>query len=41
MSLFVARNDGEHYGELILYQMPKSKTRIRTYAGGSADRPEP
>lgn len=26
MSLFVARNDGEHYGELVLYQMPKSKT---------------
>jgi uncharacterized membrane protein (UPF0182 family) len=23
--LFVARNDGEHYGELILYQLPKSK----------------
>ncbi len=22
----VARNDGEHYGELILYQFPKSKT---------------
>ena len=26
MGLFVARNDGENYGELILYQMPKSKT---------------
>lgn len=25
MSLFVARNDGEHYGELVLYQLPKSK----------------
>lgn len=25
MGLFVARNDGENYGELILYQMPKSK----------------
>ena len=25
MGLFVARNDGDHYGELILYQMPKSK----------------
>lgn len=24
--LLVARNDGEQYGELILYQMPKSKT---------------
>ncbi|MDR1136547.1 MAG: UPF0182 family protein [Clostridiales Family XIII bacterium] len=23
--LLVARNDGEHYGELILYQLPKSK----------------
>ncbi len=23
--LMVARNDGEHYGELILYQLPKSK----------------
>ena len=26
MGLFVARNDGENYGELILYQMPKSQT---------------
>ncbi len=26
MGLLVARNDGENYGELILYQMPKSKT---------------
>ncbi|MDR2610243.1 MAG: UPF0182 family protein [Clostridiales Family XIII bacterium] len=25
MALFVARNDGEHYGELIAYQLPKSK----------------
>lgn len=25
-ALMVARNDGEHYGELILYQFPKSKT---------------
>ncbi|MDR0357831.1 MAG: UPF0182 family protein [Clostridiales Family XIII bacterium] len=25
-ALLVARNDGEHYGELILYQMPKGKT---------------
>jgi len=25
MSLLVARNDGEHYGELVLYQLPKSK----------------
>jgi uncharacterized membrane protein (UPF0182 family) len=25
MGLLVARNDGEHYGELILYQLPKSK----------------
>ena len=25
MGLFVARNDGENYGDLILYQMPKSK----------------
>jgi uncharacterized membrane protein (UPF0182 family) len=24
--LLVARSDGEHYGELILYQMPKTKT---------------
>jgi uncharacterized membrane protein (UPF0182 family) len=23
--LLVARNDGEHYGELVLYQLPKSK----------------
>ena len=26
MGLFVARNDGGNYGELILYQMPKSQT---------------
>lgn len=26
MGLLVARNDGENYGELVLYQMPKSKT---------------
>ena len=26
MGLMVARNDGEHYGELVLYQMPKSRT---------------
>lgn len=26
MGLLVARNDGDNYGELILYQMPKSKT---------------
>lgn len=26
MGLMVARNDGDNYGELILYQMPKSKT---------------
>lgn len=26
MGLMVARNDGENYGELILYQMPKSRT---------------
>lgn len=26
MGLFVARNDGENYGDLILYQMPKSQT---------------
>ena len=25
MGLLVARNDGEHYGHLVLYQMPKSK----------------
>ena len=25
MGLLVARNDGEHYGELVLYQLPKSK----------------
>jgi len=25
MALLVARNDGEHYGELVLYQLPKSK----------------
>ena len=25
-ALMVARNDGEHYGELVLYQFPKSKT---------------
>lgn len=25
MSLLVARNDGEHYGELVLYQLPKNK----------------
>ena len=25
-ALMVARNDGDHYGELILYQFPKSKT---------------
>ena len=25
-ALFVARNDGEHYGELVLYQFPKSRT---------------
>src|SRR5699024_8489784 len=25
-ALMVARNDGEHYGELILYSFPKSKT---------------
>lgn len=25
-ALLVARNDGEHYGELVLYQFPKSKT---------------
>ncbi|MDD6042759.1 MAG: UPF0182 family protein [Eubacteriaceae bacterium] len=25
-ALMVARNDGEHYGELILYTLPKSKT---------------
>ena len=26
MGLLVARNDGENYGNLVLYQMPKSKT---------------
>ena len=26
MGLMVARNDGDNYGELILYQMPKSRT---------------
>lgn len=26
MGLMVARNDGDNYGELILYQMPKNKT---------------
>ncbi|MDO4745569.1 MAG: UPF0182 family protein [Bacillota bacterium] len=26
MGLLVARSDGEHYGKLVLYQMPKSKT---------------
>lgn len=26
MGLFIARNDGGNYGELILYQMPKSQT---------------
>ena len=26
MGLLVARNDGDNYGELVLYQMPKSKT---------------
>lgn len=26
MALLVARNDGEHYGELVLYQFPKNKT---------------
>ncbi len=25
-ALMVARNDGEHYGELVLYQFPKSRT---------------
>ena len=25
-ALFVARNDGDHYGELVLYQFPKSRT---------------
>ena len=25
-ALMVARNDGDHYGELVLYQFPKSKT---------------
>ena len=25
MALFVARNDGDHYGELVIYQLPKSK----------------
>lgn len=25
-ALMVARNDGEHYGQLVVYQMPKSKT---------------
>ena len=25
MGLLVARNDGEHYGEMVLYQLPKSK----------------
>lgn len=25
-ALFVARNDGEHYGELVLYKFPKSRT---------------
>ena len=25
-ALLVARNDGEHYGELVLYQFPKNKT---------------
>lgn len=25
-ALMVARNDGEHYGDLVLYQFPKSKT---------------
>ena len=25
-ALMVARNDGEHYGELVLYAVPKSKT---------------
>jgi len=23
--IFIARNDGDHYGELVLYQLPKSK----------------
>ena len=26
ISLFVARNDGENYGELVLYELPKTKT---------------
>ncbi|MDR0886541.1 MAG: UPF0182 family protein [Clostridiales Family XIII bacterium] len=26
IGLLVARNDGEHYGELVLYQFPKTKT---------------
>ena len=26
MGLLVARNDGDEYGDLILYQMPKNKT---------------
>lgn len=25
MALFVARNDGDHYGELVLYKLPKNK----------------
>ena len=25
-ALLIARNDGEHYGELMLYQFPKNKT---------------
>jgi hypothetical protein len=25
-ALMIARNDGEHYGEIVLYQFPKSKT---------------
>ena len=25
-ALMIARNDGEHYGELVLYQFPKNKT---------------
>jgi len=26
MALFIARNDGDNYGKLVLYQFPKSKT---------------
>ena len=35
--LLVARNDGDNYGELIIYRLPKDKVISRAPADGGSD----